>query len=233
MNRVQEQKHHLALANRQIAELTVQIVRPRVSVRSTRASPQSDGGVTAPWDLFVCARDLFDGAKGKTRRALSGASLLADQQKSSDSYQQGKQNTGDERAAEDKDIRFGSWGSTYEIISYFAVGFVTCLEWHARSRLNRRSKNDRVLTIVVAELELGNIERHIFGAHLMKRPHRAALEDGPEALDCLGVNRTDDVLAFGMVNGRVRIILVECPVSAAEAAQRVRPICAQLATGNA
>jgi hypothetical protein len=24
---------------------------------------------------------------------------------------------------------------TYEIISYFAVGFVTCLEWHARSRL--------------------------------------------------------------------------------------------------
>ena len=39
------------------------------------------------------------------------------------------------KAAEDKDIWFGSWGSTYEIISYFAVGFVTCLEWHARSRL--------------------------------------------------------------------------------------------------
>jgi hypothetical protein len=36
------------------------------------------------------------------------------------------------KAAEDKDIQFGS---TYEIISYFAVGFVTCLEWHARSRL--------------------------------------------------------------------------------------------------
>jgi hypothetical protein len=39
------------------------------------------------------------------------------------------------KAAEEKDIRFGSWHSTYEIISYFAVGFVTCLEWHARSRL--------------------------------------------------------------------------------------------------
>jgi hypothetical protein len=36
------------------------------------------------------------------------------------------------KAAEDKDIQFGS---TYEIISYFAVGLVTCLEWHARSRL--------------------------------------------------------------------------------------------------
>jgi hypothetical protein len=35
-------------------------------------------------------------------------------------------------AAEDKDIHFGS---RREIISYFAVGFVTCLEWHARSRL--------------------------------------------------------------------------------------------------
>jgi hypothetical protein len=40
------------------------------------------------------------------------------------------------KAAEDKDVNFGStWLSTYEIISYFAVGFVTCLEWHARSRL--------------------------------------------------------------------------------------------------
>jgi len=32
------------------------------------------------------------------------------------------------------DISFGLW-NTYEIISYFAVGLVTCLEWHARSRL--------------------------------------------------------------------------------------------------
>jgi hypothetical protein len=39
------------------------------------------------------------------------------------------------KAAEDNDIQFGSRASTYEIISYFAVGFVTCLEWHARSRL--------------------------------------------------------------------------------------------------
>src|SRR5215471_7411170 len=31
------------------------------------------------------------------------------------------------------DISFGAW-NTYEIISYFAVGLVTCLEWHARSR---------------------------------------------------------------------------------------------------
>jgi hypothetical protein len=33
MNRVDERKHHLAQANRQIAELTVQIVRQRVVVK--------------------------------------------------------------------------------------------------------------------------------------------------------------------------------------------------------
>jgi hypothetical protein len=37
--------------------------------------------------------------------------------------------------AESKDIRFGNRMSTYEIVDYCPVGFVTCLEWHARSRL--------------------------------------------------------------------------------------------------
>jgi hypothetical protein len=37
--------------------------------------------------------------------------------------------------AEAKEIRFGNRMSTYEIVDYFPVGFVTCLEWHARSRL--------------------------------------------------------------------------------------------------
>jgi hypothetical protein len=38
-------------------------------------------------------------------------------------------------AADHNSIRFGNRASTYEIISYYAVGLVTCLEWHARSRL--------------------------------------------------------------------------------------------------
>lgn len=37
--------------------------------------------------------------------------------------------------AEDKGIAFGSGRTAYEILSYYAVGYVTCLEWHARSRL--------------------------------------------------------------------------------------------------
>jgi hypothetical protein len=32
-------------------------------------------------------------------------------------------------------VRFGNRLSTYEIIDYYVVGFATCLEWHARSRI--------------------------------------------------------------------------------------------------
>ena len=32
-------------------------------------------------------------------------------------------------------IHFGRYLETYEIMNYYVVGFITCLEWHARSRL--------------------------------------------------------------------------------------------------
>jgi hypothetical protein len=37
--------------------------------------------------------------------------------------------------AEVNKVPFGKIRSTYELINYYAVGYVTCLEWHARSRL--------------------------------------------------------------------------------------------------
>ena len=55
--------------------------------------------------------------------------------------------------------------------------------------LNRRSENIVVEAIIIPELELRNVERHVFGAHLVERTHHAALEDRPEAFDCLSVNR--------------------------------------------
>jgi hypothetical protein len=39
------------------------------------------------------------------------------------------------KQAEAKDIRFGSWHQGFEAFAYYAVALVTCLEWHARSRL--------------------------------------------------------------------------------------------------
>jgi hypothetical protein len=57
MNRVQEQKHHLALANRQIAELTVQIVRQRVIVKHALDTGQR----------LEMAESLLDALEGSLR----------------------------------------------------------------------------------------------------------------------------------------------------------------------
>jgi hypothetical protein len=65
---------------------------------------------------------------------------------------------------------------------------------------DRRSENVRVLPVIITELEFGNIERHVFPAHFVECTDHAALENRPETLDGLSVDRSDDVLAPGMVN---------------------------------
>src|ERR1700730_6366150 len=71
---------------------------------------------------------------------------------------------------------------------------------------DRRAEDVPVFSIVVAELEFRNIQRHVFGAHLVERAHHAALEDGPEPFDCLSVHRADDVLSFGVVDHRTDVL---------------------------
>jgi hypothetical protein len=75
--------------------------------------------------------------------------------------------------------------------------------------LDRCSENVRVLPVVIAKLELGNIERHIFAAHFVERADHAAFKDRPEAFNGLSVDCTDDILTSRMVNSRVWIVLVE------------------------
>lgn len=72
-----------------------------------------------------------------------------------------------------------------------------------------RSEDIRVLTIVIAELEFGDIERHIFPAHLMERADYATLKDRPEAFNRLSVNCANDILTSRMVNSRVWIVPIE------------------------
>lgn len=55
--------------------------------------------------------------------------------------------------------------------------------------VDRCSKNIRVHSVVVAELKFRDVERHVFGAHLVERADRAAFEDRPEAFDGVGVDR--------------------------------------------
>jgi hypothetical protein len=72
--------------------------------------------------------------------------------------------------------------------------------------LDRRSENVRVAPVIIAELKLGNIERHIFAAHFVERADHAALENRPKAFDGLRVNCTDNILTSRMVNSRERIV---------------------------
>jgi hypothetical protein len=75
--------------------------------------------------------------------------------------------------------------------------------------LNRRAEDVRVLTVIITELELGHIQRHIFPAHFVKCANNTALENRPEAFDGLSVNCTDNILPFGVVNNAMRIFTIE------------------------
>jgi hypothetical protein len=74
-------------------------------------------------------------------------------------------------------------------------------------------KNISILAVIVSELELCNIERHIFAAHFVEGADRAALEDRPEAFNGLGMDCADDILTSRMVNSCVWVIPVEALVS--------------------
>jgi hypothetical protein len=83
----------------------------------------------------------------------------------------------------------------------------------ALASLDRRSENVRVLAIVVAKLELGNIERHICPAHFVECADHAALEDRPEAFNRLSMDCANDILAPRMVNDAMRIFTVKTLVA--------------------
>ena len=101
--------------------------------------------------------------------------------------------------------------SALSLISFlYAVGIFNSFEHRSfLAPLNRLSEDIRVLPVIITELELGNIERHIFAAHFVERPDYAALEDRPEAFDGLSVNCADDILPSRMINSHVRVVLVE------------------------
>jgi hypothetical protein len=88
------------------------------------------------------------------------------------------------------------------------------------------SENVYIHAVIIAELELGNIERHIFSAHFVEGADDATLEDRPEAFDGLRMHGSDDVLPLGVVNGRVRVfsvkVLIPNPLIGAEQADLVR-----------
>jgi hypothetical protein len=76
---------------------------------------------------------------------------------------------------------------------------------HASAACYCRPEHVGIEAVVIAELEFGDVERHIFGAHFVERADNAALEDRPEALNRIRVDRTDHVLLFVVLHGLTRV----------------------------
>jgi hypothetical protein len=71
--------------------------------------------------------------------------------------------------------------------------------------LNCRSEDVGIRPIVISELKLRNVQRHVFGAHLVERADHATLEDRPEAFNRVGVDGADNVLLAVVVD---RLVIV-------------------------
>jgi hypothetical protein len=56
------------------------------------------------------------------------------------------------------------------------------------------AKDIGIISIVVSELKLGDVERHVPGRNLMECADHATFEDRAEAFDGIGVDRADDIL---------------------------------------
>jgi hypothetical protein len=79
--------------------------------------------------------------------------------------------------------------------------------------LNGGTEDVIVEAIIIPELELRNVKWHVLGADHVERANDTALEDAPEAINRLNMDGTDHVLPLGIVNGGMRISLVETLVA--------------------
>jgi len=76
----------------------------------------------------------------------------------------------------------------------------------ALASIYRCSENVGIHAVVVPELELGNVRRHVFGAHLVEGTDDAALEDPPEAFDCVSVNHANHILLAVVIDRLVSVL---------------------------
>jgi hypothetical protein len=70
---------------------------------------------------------------------------------------------------------------------------------------NRRSENVGIETVVISELKLRDVQRHIFGADFVECADHAALEDRPKAFNRVRVDRADHIAVRCMVHGLVLV----------------------------
>jgi hypothetical protein len=97
---------------------------------------------------------------------------------------------------------------------------------HQLTSLNRGSENVLIMPIIIAELELSNIEMQVLFADLVEVSHDAAFDQRPEAFDGLSVDGAYNVLLLVVIDGRMRIFLAKAlvagPLVGAEQADLMR-----------
>jgi hypothetical protein len=86
---------------------------------------------------------------------------------------------------------------------------------HASAACYRDPENIGVVAVVISELELGNVQRHVLGADLVERADNAAFEDAPKAFNRVRVNRADNVFMSAVADaGVLRIFAAQRVVGA-------------------
>jgi hypothetical protein len=94
------------------------------------------------------------------------------------------------------------------------LGFLALAFWFAGHAIDsltahdRRPKDVGVMPIVIAKLELGNVEREVLFADFVISADTATLEDRPKSFNRVRVHGADDVLTAGVFNDGVRVFLV-------------------------
>src|SRR5580704_14640887 len=87
------------------------------------------------------------------------------------------------------------------------------LIWALLASTDRRAEDVGIAAVIVSELKFRDVQRQALFADLVKATHDAALNQRPEALDCLSVNRADNVLALAVVDDATRVCRVQVLVS--------------------
>jgi hypothetical protein len=70
---------------------------------------------------------------------------------------------------------------------------------------DRCSEHVGIEPVIISELKLRDVQRHVFGARFVERADDAALEDRPKALNRVGVNSTNNILMSVVIDRTVRV----------------------------
>src|SRR5262249_9021162 len=85
-----------------------------------------------------------------------------------------------------------------------ASAYLPCGSFCASAPSYGLSENVGVVAVIVAKLKFRDVQRHIFGAHLVERADDAALKERPKTFNRVRVNSANHVFLFGVIDDGVR-----------------------------